>query len=70
MYGAYTVGDDWTFVLAEVEGLDTDRPSLTLVSSPEINEKTEVTRIVKILKSIVARHTADVTPHPPLSVPA
>jgi hypothetical protein len=56
LYGCYTVADNWTFVRAEVEGLDSPRPRFSLISSWEINEKTEATVIVKILKSIVAEH--------------
>lgn len=55
LYGCFTVADDWTFVRADVSGLDTDRPAMTVVSSQEIDEKMEAPRIVKILKSIVAR---------------
>ncbi len=56
LYGCYTVADTWTFVRAEVEGLDTDRPRITVVSSREMSEKAEAATIVKTLKSIVAEH--------------
>jgi hypothetical protein len=56
MYGCYTVADDWTFVRAEGEGLDTARPRLSVVSSWEIDEKAEAATIVRILKSIVREH--------------
>jgi hypothetical protein len=62
MYGCYTVADDWTFVRAEGEGLDTARPRLSIVSSWEIDEKAEAVTIVKILKSIVKEHLASVSP--------
>ena len=56
IYGCYTVGATWTFVRADLEGLDTERPSLSVVSSPELSERLEAATIVKILKSIVRRH--------------
>ncbi len=56
IHGAYTVGAKWTFVRADVEGLDTERPSFMVVTSPELSEKYEAATIVKILKSIVALH--------------
>jgi hypothetical protein len=55
LYGCYTVGDNWTFVRADVAGLDAERPSFSVVSSSEFDEKLEAATIVKILKSIVAR---------------
>lgn len=58
MWGLYTVADDWCFVRADVMGLDTERPTLSVVSSRELDEKNEAATIVKILKSIVARHGA------------
>lgn len=59
MHGCYTVAANWTFVRADITGLDTGRPTFSVVSSPEINEKTEAVSIVKILKSIVALHRLD-----------
>jgi hypothetical protein len=56
IHGCYTVADTWTFVRADVDGLDTERPTFSVVSSPEISEKSDAVRIVKILKSIVALH--------------
>lgn len=56
MYGSYTVSDSWTFVRADIEGLDGERPGMTVVCSSEIDEKTEAPTIVKILKAIVAQH--------------
>ncbi len=58
LHGLYTVGDDWTFIRADIEGLDTAHPSMSIVSSWEIGEKLEAATIVKILKSIVAQHQA------------
>ncbi|MFO0757883.1 MAG: hypothetical protein U0359_15410 [Byssovorax sp.] len=54
IYGAYTIGATWTFVRADIAGLDGERPSLSIVSSPELGEKLEAVTIAKILKSIVA----------------
>jgi hypothetical protein len=56
IYGCYTVGATWTFVRADVEGLDTERPSLSVASSPELSQRLQAGTIVKILKSIVTRH--------------
>jgi len=56
IHGAYTMGATWTFVRADIEGLDAERPSFSVVSSPELGEKFEAGMIVKILKSIVALH--------------
>lgn len=61
MYGAYTVGDNWTFVRADLEGLDGAHPTMSVVCSSEINEKLEAPRLVKILKSIVAQHAGEAT---------
>jgi hypothetical protein len=58
IWGMYTVADDWTFVRADVTGLDTERPTLSVVSSREMDEKTEAGTIVRILKSIVAERGA------------
>ena len=58
LYGCFTVADNWTFVRADVSGIDTERPALTVVSSREISEKYEAATIVKILKSIVAERAA------------
>jgi hypothetical protein len=56
IHGAYTVAANWTFVRADVAWSDAERPTFSVVSSAEINEKTEAVTIVKILKSIVALH--------------
>jgi hypothetical protein len=54
IHGVYTIGATWTMVRADVSGLDTERPTFSVVSSPELSEKFEAVRIAKILKSIVA----------------
>jgi hypothetical protein len=72
IHGCFTVADDWTFIRAEVAGIDTERPSLTVVSSRELNEKYEAATIVKILKSIVSEHIRDAAGSPilqPAEVP-
>lgn len=56
IYGCYTVGDNWTFVRADLDALDTAHPSMSVVSSWEISEKLEAATIVKILKAVVAQH--------------
>lgn len=57
IHGAYTVGSNWTFVCADVGGIDTPRPSFRVVSSQEYSEKADSAVIVKILKSIVAQRS-------------
>lgn len=58
VYGCYTVAATWAFVRADVSGLDSEMPSFSVVTSPEISEKPEAATIVKILKSIVAERGA------------
>jgi len=55
MFGCYTIADSWTFIRAEVAGLDTDRPGLQVESSREYTEKVDAETILKLLKTIVAR---------------
>jgi hypothetical protein len=55
IHGAYTIGATWTFVRADLEGLDGEQPTFTIVSSSEMSEKFEAAAIAKILKSIVAQ---------------
>jgi hypothetical protein len=56
IFGCYTIADSWTLVRAEVEGIDTDLPTLRIEYSREYTEKTEAETIFKILKNIVAKH--------------
>ncbi len=56
MFGCYTIADSWTFVRAEVEGIDTDLPTMRIESSREYVEKIETETIFKILKNIVSKH--------------
>ena len=55
MFGCYAIADSWTFIRAEVAGLDTDRPGLQVESSREYTEKVDAETILKLLKTIVAR---------------
>jgi hypothetical protein len=64
IYGCFTVADSWTFVRADLHGLGGERPTMIVVSSREISEKTEAATIVKILKSIVAEHRASTASQP------
>jgi hypothetical protein len=59
VYGCYTVAAVWTFVRADIEGLDTERPSLSIATSLEFTESHEAATIVKILKSIIALHSRE-----------
>lgn len=56
MFGCYTIADSWTFVKALVSEIDSDRPTLHIEHSREYSEKTNAAKILKTLKSIVARH--------------
>ncbi len=56
IFGCYTVADVWTFVRAEVSGIDTDLPTLQVEYSREYMEKIEAFTIFKILKNIVSKH--------------
>lgn len=58
MFGCYTVADIWTFVKAEVAGMESDRPLLRLEPSREYSEKLEAETILKILKQIVTQRLA------------
>ncbi len=56
MFGCYTIADNWTFVRAEIEGFESDKPSLQIEASREYSELSEAPTILKILKGIVAKH--------------
>lgn len=57
IFGCYTIADSWTFVRAQVEGLQTERPRLTVEVSGEYVEKVEMETILMILKRIIERHS-------------
>jgi hypothetical protein len=54
-FGCFTIADSWTFVRAEVSRIDSDRPTLTVEFSPEYAEKFDAPKILRILKTIIAR---------------
>ena len=56
IFGCYTIADSWTFARAEVEHLETDRPTLRVEYSREYAEKTEAETILKILRLIVTKY--------------
>lgn len=56
IYGAYTIGANWTFVRGDIDGLEGTRPTFTIVSSLELTTRLEAAVIAKILKSIVSQH--------------
>jgi hypothetical protein len=58
IFGCYTIADSWTFVHAQVAGLDTERPTLDIEVSSEYVEKVEMETILKILKNIVERYSS------------
>lgn len=55
VFGCYTIADSWTFVRAEVKGLESDRPTLTVEGSKEYTEKNDAEIILQILQGIVSR---------------
>jgi len=61
MFGCYTIADSWTFVRAEIDRIDSDKPTLQIEASKEYSEQYDAPTILKILKGIVARHL-DQTP--------
>ena len=56
IFGCYTIADSWTFVRGQVEGLEAERPILSIEASGEYVEKIEMEVILKILKSIIGRY--------------
>ncbi len=59
IFGCYTIADTWTFLRAEVDQIDSDRPTLSLESSREYVEKLEAATILQFLKQIIDRHEAN-----------
>ncbi|CAK0761964.1 hypothetical protein CCP3SC15_270027 [Gammaproteobacteria bacterium] len=57
IFGCYTIADTWTFIRAEVESIDADKPVMRLETSREYVEKLEAETIVRILKKIVLSKT-------------
>lgn len=55
MFGCYTIADSWTFIRAEIEGFESDKPMLRIEASREYSEPMEAVTVVKILKGIVMR---------------
>ncbi len=55
IFGCFTIADSWTFVRADVGSIASDRPTLTVEFSPEYAEKFDAPRILRILKTIIAR---------------
>jgi hypothetical protein len=56
IFGCYTIADSWKFMRAEVEGIDTELPTLRIEGSREYTEKMEIDTIFKILRNIVSKH--------------
>jgi len=55
VFGCYTIADTWKFVRAEIQNLETDKPTMRLEYSKEYAEKYEAEIVLKILKLIVAK---------------
>ncbi len=55
VFGCYTVSESWTFVRGTVDGLETEKPTLTVEFSRVYDGVFEAECIVQILKAIVAQ---------------
>jgi hypothetical protein len=55
IFGCFTIADSWTFVRADVSGIASDRPTLTVEFSPEYAEKFDAPQILRILKTIILK---------------
>jgi hypothetical protein len=53
IFGCYTIADTWTFVKGLVQGMDSDRPKLSVEYSHEYTQKYDALTILKLIKSIV-----------------
>jgi hypothetical protein len=56
VFGCYTIGDTWKFLRAEIEGFETDKPTLRVEYSREYVEKLEAEQIFKLLKRIITNY--------------
>jgi hypothetical protein len=59
IFGCYTISDIWTLLRAEVEGFESETPTLRLETSREYVQRAEMETLLKILKAIVQRHEGD-----------
>ncbi|MGK7876204.1 MAG: hypothetical protein AB4426_23780 [Xenococcaceae cyanobacterium] len=59
IYGCYTIADIWKFMRAEIEGIESDMPTMRLESSREYGSKLEAETIFRILKRIVAKYVSE-----------
>lgn len=57
IFGCYTIADSWTFVRAEIDEIDSDKPNMRVAASREYPEQYEAETILKILKKMVAKST-------------
>jgi len=53
IFGCYTIADSWTFIRAEIEKIETNKPVMRVTTSREYVEKLEAEQIARILKHIV-----------------
>jgi hypothetical protein len=58
IHGCYTIIDNWTFLSATVEDVESDAPRMVIEFSREYTQKSEAATILRILKRIVAAHVA------------
>ncbi|MFM6024423.1 MAG: hypothetical protein ACKPER_16100 [Dolichospermum sp.] len=56
IYGCYTIADIWKFIRAEIEGIESDKPTIRLQFSREYSSKIEGEIILKLLKKIVSKY--------------
>ena len=55
IFGCYTVSESWTFVRGTVDGIETEKPTLTVDFSRVYDGVFEAECIVQVLKAIVAK---------------
>jgi len=55
IFGCYTIADIWTFVRAEIEGLNSDQPTMRVETTREYAEQYDAETILKILKWVVTK---------------
>jgi len=59
IFGCYTIADSWTFIRVEIDGFESDKPTLYVEASREYSETFEAMNIIKILKKIVQKYATN-----------
>ena len=55
IFGCYTIADGWTFIQGIIGGIETEKPTFTVQLSKRYNGIFEAERIVRLLKTLVAK---------------